>query len=468
MTAVTESKEDLYFDNQKYRPEITPVGGNIGWNVSKLATDQDTLEKRVVLLTSNDKSSTYHIDASIQAKVPSDLFRQRMADYWKSQKSSSLTAAWISAMATGAGIGATFVFSANPAAPTVSAIASFILGGLAIRQLYLTNQASRQSNGWNISPTETLAAKRKEAYEKGFLHVYQNNLKLVEKSNTAILLPSEVEHLFEEYFTQFSDRLLGETCTTEQQKKRWLDSFTSYNPISTNLLMYGYGRIPESLQFITKDYEALAKILKDLRKEFAELKSARRAETDKIIVDLNQQRNTALLPFKLMLAHWESEALKDRDAKLDKLPASKAKEREKVEQEYRDKLSSYKTYYIAAATPVDMYYDGYVKNAKEKLTEIIDTISKNETSALATYFKRAREILQNGVDIKNNRYSYQPQPVDLAGVFHIPPVPSVLPQKVPDFRDQALHINISVSPQQYPAGFNPQDPAYQQFVNWRP
>ena len=79
-------KDDFDFENVNYRPEFSfpdhmpTIGAD-----RMLFHFSNSLENRAVLLGTRSNFSTYLIDTSIKAKIPSDAFRQEKIAHWKSE-----------------------------------------------------------------------------------------------------------------------------------------------------------------------------------------------------------------------------------------------------------------------------------------------------------------------------------------------------------------------------------------------
>ena len=166
------------YDNSMHYPNITPVQ-TFYPQLSQIGNVQRPLADRVTLVKTEGNTQTNQIDNAIQAQVPSKAFRDKMAHHWDAKRTSS---AWAAALAGAvtvlSGIGA-FVKSEDPlmcTALAVGAAFALLFTGL---NLYWTSQASAQKAGWSVDPAGEIANQRKEAYDKGFVHVFDHRLKLV-------------------------------------------------------------------------------------------------------------------------------------------------------------------------------------------------------------------------------------------------------------------------------------------------
>lgn len=463
------SQDDFYFDNDKYQPSISrdprrPLITPQEFSSAKEAVKTATLQSRVELLSSStdSKSSFYSIDKALYAVVPSDQLRKLMTDHWESLRLSYTSSAWLNGIVTvicGIGAIAAAHKEVNPlliGAISICGIATFTL---TIYNFYWAGTASSQKAGWQVSPAHRIAENRKIALARGFTYALENDLKLRTPSHHAVLLPEEVEHLFNNYFEQFCHSHFNQPPVTDQQKKEWLDTFRSNNPVSNRLLAYAYGDgIPPKYHQVSRDFENMASFLRNLRKEFDDLRSARRKETTQIIEGINTKRALALMPFEAMLSHWSQEAVKKRDDDLKKLTPDDTQGRKKVEDEYASSITRYQLYYAAAILPVNTYFDSKVEEAKKNLNDILEKIKQNEAASTAPHFNYAWGLLDYAWKVKNNK-PVQPQPIFVpAQIFHIPA--PVMPPMV--------HINFVQQLQQPPQNIPQQQQAdYARFVGYQ-
>lgn len=451
MTSAVD-RDDFDFENSKYRPlfstpDLYPSIG-AAWMENHF---KNPLENRVAQLSSDAQYSTYLIDTSIKARIPSENYRQEKVSHWTSVHGAVKQWAWIEgglgALLAVAAAGAAF-HSAAPiaiAALGVCSVASLVFMSMNISK---TREASRQIAGWSVNPLEKIAQARADAYRVGFPYILAQDLKLQVgmASPSKILLPEEVTFLFERHFDQFTRKLLAQSPHTEQGKKEWLDAFTSCNPVSNKALMYAYNQVPEKFLRVSYDYEILYKQLTDLRGEFDRLRRERRAESDKVIKGINQNRALALAPFAAALTYYQLEARRERDEKLAKTKDdSKIRE---INKEYDAAIFKYEAYHMAATLPVNALFDSQVATAKENLRSILAEIKKNEASSHAPYFNYAWGLVDYARKVKDQpHFIYQPQNFQAAEVFHIP-APSAPPVVNINFIQQASGqqpVNVDAS-----------------------
>lgn len=469
-------KNDFDFENIKYRPEISMPQSLPQIRADQMASymSNNTLDSRSEPIPTShyDQNKTvYRVDV-LRVKIPSEIFREEKAKYWEEERSQARTWGWIEGGLTVAFAAGAFVLKANPyvaGALGVAAVASLLFSAM---NFTYASKASHQIDGWKTNPLEKIAAERKKAFREGFTYVYRNDLKLQGSSNRQVLLPSEVQFLFERHFDEFYQKLLPRQPSSEQGKKEWLDQFTNYNPVSGKLLAYAYdGRVPDRYAQVSYDYEVLLTQLTDLRGEFTKLRNKREKETTKIIQGINQNRDLALLPFQGMLAYWELQAKTEKDKKLEELKKTCVGEEElklfdesepakKVKDEYKSAVTKYQLYYAAAIIPVNAVFDKQVSDAKANLKDIMKEIKKNEASSHAPFFNYSWGLLDFARKIKQTpEFVYQHQVFNAEQSFHIP-TPSA---------PQVVNINfVQQAQQQKPQGIDDSNYSeYLKFVSWQ-
>lgn len=430
---------DLDFTNDKYSPEIFST-------TTTLYSDQienlmgDNLGSRIQQLTSDAQRTTYLVDRCIRVKIPSDALRQDRVKHWEEKKREAHHWAWIQG-----GIAGLCALISKIGTRAMPELSLFTIGGaiggslLCYLNIRKGAEASYQVNGWNTSPLEKIANDRKTAYKEGFLHVYKNDLKLSSQQTSSrhnLLLPFEVQFLFERYFTQFCDRLMQRTPLSEQSKKEWLDDFTDHNPVTENLLRYAYeGQLPAKYAQVSKDYETLRKQLSDVRATFRSLRQQHRKKIQAVIDQINADRENALLAFNAMHAHWTRYAAMVRLEKIGK--ANNLEKQQEIENEYQDMLHRYQTYHSIATLPIRKTFDNQVSNAKAQLAFILDHIKTSEATSHAPFFSYAWGLLSYAQQIKEQPgFVYQPPVLNAMQTFNIPS-PAVTPVININFIQQA-------------------------------
>ena len=234
-------------------------------------------------------------------------------------------------------------------------------------------------------------------------------------SNYAILLPSEVQFLFEEYFDKFCSKLLGKECRTDESKSQWLHEFTTDSPISNSYLEYGcVGGVPFQFQQVSKDFEILARDLGDIRHRYAREKSDTNSQASQLTSMINGKRNTVLKTLKSTRDAAVAPAQNKRDEAFKKLPPNDVAGNKKIREEYKSSTLTYKVLYKAAQAATNVFFDGKVAEVETQRRQAIATIEKNENGALADYYNYARSMLSYAQQLKagtQNSIVPPPQPV---------------------------------------------------------
>lgn len=417
--SLSDELEDKDYDyrHSSYRPDIVPQKDTF-WPIAERVEEQarrDSLNERIKLITHNFKTATYDIDQCIRVTVPSNSFRSMAIQRWEERKSSHKTRAWSAVAITALSIGAAVAYS-----PLI-AIASLISAVYAAIHFQRASQASTQIEGWKTDPAQKLALERKKAYENGFSHVYCNDLKLNERSHCAILLPFEVEYLFNRYYDRICTDLSAQKCVTDRQKKEWLDRFRADNPISEGVLRYVYGEVPQEYAALSRNFETIAASLRNIEVEFSNTRAQRKAEATQTINGIESQRTLACVVPNGALQYKLREARDERDRQIQ----IGLLDRSEIEREYEAKKSKYYAIYAAALLPINIYFDGKVREAKEALNTVLNAISQQEANAFSPYYDYAKQIVASTAAIKNKDYVYNQQPFNPSQNLQLPPLPKI-------------------------------------------
>ncbi len=434
------SDSDLYFET--YPPEIAPRGEGYLPDVRFIdeSVNSEPLKERITLISENQKQAVYEIDRCIRARVPSLAFRQGAVELWNGRSSSHRTWAWSSVALTGIGVGMAIAYSPYFA---VAALASAIYAGVQFKRY---GKAADQMRKWEMDPAELLASTRKEAYAKGFAYAYQNDLKLNEKSQHAVLLPFEIEYLFNRYLERTCQNLSHQTCVSNSQKKVWLDQFRNLNPVSRDLLKYVYQNVPERYASITHNFEGLAISLKNIESEFRSSRKEQQRESKELIEQINSQRKLAVAVPSLALSYKLNEASSIREEKL-----RAGGNRREIEAEYDASVRRYQVIYAAAILPITLYFSSKVKEAQESLKKVLKEIDRQEESAFSPYYDYAQEIVSATQAAQNENISYNQPPFNPSKYFRAPSFPKIEinfiyqpPDQVPDdFREAMERARVS-------------------------
>lgn len=422
MTAISlsfdaESDEYDYYSTA-FRPVISPVQNDyvpLAERVER-SVQQDAFNLRIQLISQNHKTATYQVDQCIEAKVPSDNFRERAVQHWQGKQSSHKTHAWTAVGLTIASLGAI----ATPL-PYI-ALASLVTAVYAGVQFYKWGQTVHQIASWQLDPAIQIASERKKAYEKGFSYVYNNNLKLVDTSRHAVLLPHEVEYLYNRYFDHTCVDLLAQKCVTDQQKKKWLDAFSTDNPISQKVLMYVFERVPEIFAALSHNVESILASLKNIAKDFSNLRMQRNNEADRLLQEIESHRTTALTIPNAALKNKLSEA---RDAYHERRAYATGAYKDQLKKEYKLEKEKYKALHAVAVLPINLYFDGKAKEVRDELSATLALIARQEANAFSPYYEYSQNIMASVAAIKDPSFVYAQQPFNPVSNFQIPAPPKI-------------------------------------------
>lgn len=462
--AFLNGSSDSLFDYEAYKPEaalcnssyVTP--SQIAAAIPNLRTISTQDRVQLVSTSLSNNTSTYTIDNLLQVQTVSDEFRKKEIQEWKDEKTSRGRKALGFGLGTvsciAGSVAAGWYFAAGPLAVTALAVASVANLVFTVINYNKRAEAFKQIAGWERSPAHDLAEKRKAALEKGFVHVYESNLKLVKTSSQAYLHPAEVTYLFEQYFQDFCNNLLKEYPVLDVQTKNWMDQFKTHNPVASELLFYAYGAVPEKYIQVSKDFEAMHVFLKNLNKEFDQLGKERAKLTDKEIKDIENERYALLLPLSLALQHYKSSAKQQRDAALAQLHIADHIGRRQVEVEYDAANNRYQMYHNIATAPINAIYDKRVNDAKTRLKDDLAKIKQNEASATAPHYNYARGLLECAFNISRGTGNFTSQTFNPQTMFTFP-APSAPPFEA---------VNTQAQWNQAPTGV---DPNYnEEFLNF--
>ena len=241
-----------------YTPSISSLNDHGNAETVKRRVNNPDLGFRVCLEENNssaDKSS-FVIDEVIRASVASQAFREDKINYWTSRRTTYERSAQLcGAVVFIGGIG-TYASKQYTALFVAAALAGL---AMALFLRLWAEGAAAQQKGWGFAPEKTIAADRKDAYEKGFAFVYAQDMKIAPHAKLPRLAQFEVAHLFEKYLGERCRDLLSEKPSTDDDKWKWLKEFTTINPISPLILAYVYDDVPHKFSDISLHYQTLEK-----------------------------------------------------------------------------------------------------------------------------------------------------------------------------------------------------------------
>ena len=427
--AFWDESDEYDANNEKYRSGVF-LNGPI-YQISPEQLQQITfgpLAARVIECVHPDRLADYIIDNSIRVRAPSSFFRQECLAHWNNVQATLKNINWMNGSVL-AFCGAGGLWSMhNPFWLTifgVIGVAAAILIGIGLHKI---SKASDQIEAWSLDPVAAIANRRAEAYQKGFAHVYHNNLKISSQpSKQGVLHPTEVQYLYQIYLPNFCTTLLNKNL---DHKNQWMLDFLTINPLSMSVVNYVYGQTPDFLQAAVNDYVKLENILKDIQKHFENLKSDIRDQATQAIDVYKNQKIAALVPLEVARDHYISIAHDKLDQKLkNEIDPEK---KQTLRKEFDAQVEKYNLFYSVAAAPIHLYFDSQIQQTRTTRDNAIREINYHESQNLAVYYPAAKELLQKIFSFWTQQAAYQSLNLDHYNTFFCP-IPSA-PPRAPTFQ----------------------------------
>lgn len=266
------------FSYEKFLPTLSP-------DPQYISISQDGVKAlpkgRIQWLRDEEQGtfSVWSIDAAVQVRTPSDIFRERQVEKWTILQKDMQNTYWHCNAAAALCLLVVVVirryfFKNSPAPATTSLIPFYMIsssiiglfGGFGIAYLQKSRKASREINIWSSSPAQEVLELRNIAYQQGFPFVYFYNLKIEgESSKSGFFHPLEVQAMYQKYCKDFCNKLLSRDEIDEEGRFQWLKDFLEYNPLFSQPMRYGLGIIPENLKAIVEECERLSFLIKKLK-----------------------------------------------------------------------------------------------------------------------------------------------------------------------------------------------------------
>ena len=208
-------------------------------------------EKRIIWIqdSSDGIFSEHSIDSATRIRSVANNYSQHQETNWKNLRKEHFSK--INTPATFAFLSALFAINFRFGRPIMIVITIVNVIALA-KKWYQTNDAEKQVEGWSQSPVVDAAKEREKAYQEGFCYAYSKNLKK-EGGSSGVLHPLEVKTFYQEYFSQFYQRMLTKKADTPLEQLQWIGDFCKMNAISSPLMRYGLGEIPEHLKEVARE-----------------------------------------------------------------------------------------------------------------------------------------------------------------------------------------------------------------------
>jgi hypothetical protein len=456
------------FEQEKYKSTVT-----ISIEPDPVQMEQDfkkPLSQRIIPMHSHTKNvyGEYRLDDVI-VRCPSEPFREHQKHQWNTVKKEAEEKSWgwtVTAIAAGvvAAIGGVLLamepttvagylgttISESPLAPillaagAVAAIASLVFVANANSSF---NQAQTQVSKWDADPVMKVGLARNEAHNQGFPFIYANKLKLGQgPSTTALFHPLQVEYEYKKYFNAFCDKLLSQS---NPSPSAWMNQFRSFNPVSSALMTYGLGHVPEHMKPVIEDSNRFHSLLDDIANSYDRLKSDVRKTSNERIESYEKIRNEQLQPLAQARDAGIATAERDRDTVLRDLGASERRRRE-ARETFNAIKEALETNYTRNASPLTKKYDGKIKEVERERDTQVRKLEEQRSSQLSNNFRAAHELLVRAKEAWDTK-GYRP--VNFQQYFPHQTVQPVWVQQQPVYYQQ--------QPAQ-PVYHQPVQPVYQQ------
>ncbi|MBS0649455.1 MAG: hypothetical protein JSS10_09585 [Verrucomicrobia bacterium] len=417
----------------------------------------------------------------IKVHCPSDEFRKHQVHLWNNHKKQAEDKHWAWSVTTigaaligiagGIGIASKDLFGmlGTSAAATVEKFAPWIAGAgfvlaavsifFVISESYSISDAEKQIDKWKADPVAQVGRERNKAHAYGFSYIYSHDLKLGNNpSHTRCFHPKQVEHEYKKYADRFFEKLLPPAA----DKRAWMDEFSSYNPLASALMKYGFGHVPEHMDKVVQDYTKLEAFLKDIRTSYEDFKSKERTLAKEHIDVTNKERNTLLHPSLEIYNTQLAAAKKIRDDVLDKHPLQTDPANEKARANYNAAKKILDEDYALRTAPITKKYDAKVKEIEQQRDARIAKLEAQKSHQLINNYNAAHELLVRGHDAWTGKVPYQA--VNFAQYFPWQGPQAAQPVWYPSQPAPMPYYPQPVPQPQYPAGYyvQPQQPLYTQ------
>jgi len=462
VTSATESFIDgaELFDQEKYQTTVTT---SLDPDPTQIEQAFNTpLSQRIIQIHSYRDSiyGEWRLD-DVLIRCPSEAFRKHQKQQWSALKNEAEERGWwwtVTAIGSGALAGAGGVLLALDKqlgsvlliVGAIAAIASLIFMA---KENASFNQAHAQIVKWDADPVRKVGDARNEAHNKGFPYIYEKNLKLEKgkSSTTALFHPLQVQYEYKKYFESFCKKLLDRSTLAHAD---WMNLFRSYNPVSSDLMLYGLGHIPEHMKPVVDDLTNLRSRLDDISTSYDQLKSDVRETAYKRIESNKKMRTDELKPYVDARDADIRKAEADRNKVLND-PFANEKQRQEARKAFNTLKETIEDNYTRSVRPINKKYEKEIQKAEQERDTHITQLSDQKLSQLNNNFIAARELLVRAKDAWDNKgytpvnfqryFPYQTtQPAWTQPPFH----PSLYPPVLPTDNNRFGHFDYGRPPQQ--------------------
>ncbi len=476
------------FDQEKY---WSTVSTSIEPDPIAMETEfNKPLSERIILMPSGRHSTQeqYRLDDLI-VRVPSAAFRQHQINQWQAQKTEADKTHWawsataivsgLTAAAGAIGLAMDKTQVASVLGSAVVALPVLVGAGVitALVSLFFISSAStasdkanEQMSKWGADPVVKIGRERDHAHRQGFPYIYAHNLKLgSQPSYTGRFHPKQVEHEYKMYFEAFCRKLLDQSFNSS--KVTWMENFRSANPLSSSMMIYGLGEVPNHLKPVIEDYTRFEAFLNDIRKSYEDLKSQVRATAKERTDGYIKDRNSQLQPYSQARDTAIATAKAERDRILERHPLETDRHNKEARVNYEAIKKALEDDYSLRATPIIRRFDVKIKEVENEKDERIKKLNDQQSQQLANNYKAAHELLVRAdAAWKGKQYQavnfqqYFPYQVPAQAAWYGQPLPIVQPTPVYYPQPQVAYPQYGMQQAAYSQPSSPpvQQPVYQQ------
>lgn len=400
------------FDQEKYQTTVTTSLDPDPTQIEQAF--KNPLSQRIIPIHSHNESAfgEWRLD-DVLVRAPSEAFRKHQKEQWGAVKKEAEEKSWwwtVTAIGTGALAAAGGVLYAmdqqyGPILLVAGAIAALVSVVIAANANSSFNQAQTQISKWDADPVMKVGLARNEAHNLGFPYIYANQLKLDEgkSSKTALFHPLQVEYEYKKYFTSFCKKLLEPSNPSPAD---WMNQFRSSNPVSSALMVYGLGSVPEHMKPVVEDFRQLQSRLDDIATTYDQLKSAARKTANEHIEIYKKTKNELLQPLAKVRDHGIATAEADKNRVLND-PSASENRRQEARKTFNAIKEVLEANYTRSSRPINKKYDGKIQEVEKERDTQLSKLNEQKSSQLSNNFRAAHELLVRAKEAWDNK-GYKP------------------------------------------------------------
>lgn len=388
-----DASRDWDFNKEYFQEVSLEVAHNL---VDAEALSRKSFTDRVKLLAVQNAVATYLVDALVSVRGPSDAARAAAVKHWEQRRDQATfygranVVCMIASMA-GAAVGAVLL----PPAAVAGAVALVATAFFANRCYDQAESAQEQIDQWSVHPAQSITDMRSRAYAGGFFYAMNSGLKGTygTVSNKNVMHPSEISWLYEQSLT----RMMQDISTQMQrqnispvEKTRWVEGFISQNLLSRAAIAFAYEANDPRRQILeawAPSFEAFKQDVLTTQQQFSTRKQQVHNQAWEQIYRLEEQRDLALkVPLSLKKAN-NDEAWRVRQEAMESQPGLSDEARRRIIRDYEQALRNNESVYLAVATPINLYYDGWRANVEAWEKACLAQIHEERSFGMAPYFE---------------------------------------------------------------------------------